>query len=69
MCEVNEDSIKLEISAVVNEIQHLQSRIAGTEEPASQLELYELQRLGRRYGTLIARLRILQDDMDIAHRQ
>ena len=63
MCVANEEMIKHEISAVMDEIQHLQSRIAGTEEPASQLELYELQRLGRRYGTLMARLRSLQDTM------
>lgn len=44
------------IVAVIDAIQGIQSRIAGTGEPASQLELHELQRLGRQYSDLIERL-------------
>lgn len=48
-----EARINQDIVAVIDAIQGIQSRIAGTGEPASQLELHELQRLGRQYSDLI----------------
>lgn len=56
-----DSSLQAEIESVRDEIQQLQRRIAASGEPSSQLELYELQRLGRRYGTLVARLRSLSN--------
>ncbi len=50
-----------EVSTIIDAIQKIQSRIAGTGEPPSQLELHELQRLGRHYGNLIEQLISLQD--------
>jgi len=49
--------LRAQIDAVVARIRHIQRRIAGSGQPASQLELHELQRLGQRYGVLAALLR------------
>lgn len=61
MHAANKDRLVREITAVINEIQQIQSRIAGTGEPPSQLELHELQRLGRHYSDLVEQLINLQD--------
>ena len=45
-----------EIEAVIDRIQGIQARIAGTGEPTSALELHALQRLGSRYSQLLERL-------------
>lgn len=52
----NKDALVQEITAVIDEIQQIQARIAGTGEPPSQLELHELQRLGRHYSNLVEQL-------------
>jgi hypothetical protein len=56
MHAANKDELMREISTTITEIQRIQSRIAGTGEPPSQLELHELQRLGRNYSSLVEKL-------------
>lgn len=51
-----ETRLNQDMMAVIDAIQDIQSRIASTGEPASQLELHELQRLGRQYSDLVERL-------------
>lgn len=56
MHAANKDELMREISTTIAEIQKIQSNIAGTGEPPSQLELHELQRLGRHYSSLVEKL-------------
>ncbi len=57
-----QNAVHVEINQVTDKIKRLQRTIAAVNEPVSQLELFELQRLGREYGTLIAQLKRLKED-------
>ncbi len=56
MSETQHNTLAREISTVIEDIQKIQTRITSTGEPASQLELHELQRLGRQYSSLVEQL-------------
>ena len=53
--------VHTEITQVTDKIKKLQRTIAAVNEPVSQLELFELQRLGREYGMLIAQLKRIKE--------